>query len=262
MNYITKSLRMGPPHHIYLEVTEGTIRIQTFLDAAQASSTSIAGDSVHSALAGRLLERVGDYSLSLEELWTRNDWKDSCVWAVAYVKPFTPGYPINLLADSFPSRREQDSGAAFIGAQALIKFVVPFAEASFTDMDFFVLNPVGDSVFVSNAQFTAVSFSEYHTKLDNALPKLEISGSATMAPDSITEFSLSATWHDELLDQPIDVEIISVNGYVPRSRVRLTGSGTFRLHSLGMLAGETIKVKAGYRFFTPSCEKIIEVTNG
>jgi len=57
-----------------------------------------------------------------------------------------------------------------------------------------------------------------------------------------------------------DLYLEGTGGYLPRARIRITdGQGTAKVGALGLEAGDSFKVKIGFRFFSGAAETIARV---
>ncbi len=245
-----------PLHHILLRVEQDSLEL---LGIAEDEACGVAGESVHSAFSGRKVVCSELYKLALEDLWGKQDWKDACFWGIGSNGFMQPYFLFNALADSFPTRRNIMDSRAFMPVVSLVKFAAPFTEAGFEDMTFFALRPHPDSLIISNLETMEVAHSEYFAKIWEALPSLEIEGPEEVASEMAVTLSVRAKYQGEPLEHPLDVELEHVNGYLPKTRVRLNGVARFNVMALGLAAGEKIKIKAGFRYAGSLAEKTLRV---
>ncbi|MDE7065719.1 MAG: hypothetical protein K2O70_09680 [Desulfovibrionaceae bacterium] len=203
------------------------------------------------------VEILNNFKIHLEELRTAQDWKDACLWGIGIV-PFSRVHIYNMLADSFAARRPLSKNIVFIPTMTTVKMVVPFTEAAFTDMDFFVERPDAAS-FVMAAAVTELEFPAFVERRNACLPYVVMEGPDTVARDGYAAFTATVFRDGAVLEHPMDVELENVNGYLPKTRVRVFGQGTFRVGAPGLEPGETIKIKAGFRFLGATSEKIVTV---
>jgi hypothetical protein len=82
-------------------------------------------------------------------------------------------------------------------------------------------------------------------------------------PDESVTFDVQLVreWYGDEIHSPAEIYLECVNGYLPKTRIRLdeNGHGTFRFISLGLEKGDIMKVKAGFRFMTNSAEADIAI---
>lgn len=121
--------------------------------------------------------------------------------------------------------------------------------------------------FRTNVQATVV---EDRSQLQNhqggwdPAPHLEITGPDTIAPEGLNEYSIACKWTDGTpVAHTSEIYLEATGGYLPKNRIQLSsqGIGTFKVKALALEAGEEIKVKAGWRLYTGSDEKVITVSN-
>ena len=249
----------GPRSHIALHVAPTRLEIITALEAEGAGG--IEGATVHEGFAGLMLQRPQVFTTSIEELWTHKQWKDASVWCLNF-GPGTQPRLYNFIAESFPTRRTFQNTTQLFGLSSTISLFVPYAEADFSDMHFTVFLSDKGERLVANIPFEEKTREYMETRFRLFLPVLTVSGPDTLAPDAQGEYTLRAFLGGEICDQPLDVELEHVNGYLPKTRLRVRGEATFRASALGLLPGDTLKVKAGFRYWAAVAEKNIEVTNG
>jgi hypothetical protein len=58
-------------------------------------------------------------------------------------------------------------------------------------------------------------------------------------------------------DVTATVYLEALSGYLPKTRLSVTGQATFRVIALGLDAGDSIRIKAGFRHFPGATEKTI-----
>lgn len=250
----------GPRTHIALHVSPTRLEIVTALEAE--GEGGIEGASVHEGFDGLLLQNPQVFTASIEELWTHKQWKDASVWCLHFGPGIQPRL-YNFIAESFPTRRTFQNTTHLFGLSSTIALFVPYAEADFSDMHFTVFLPDKDARLVANIPFEEKSREYMETRFQLFLPTLTVSGPDTLAPDAQGEYTLRAFLNGEVCDQPLDVELEHVNGYLPKNRVRvLGGEATFRASALGLLPGDVLKLKAGFRYWAAVAEKKIEVIHG
>lgn len=90
-----------------------------------------------------------------------------------------------------------------------------------------------------------------------------------VAEGGVVEIPFSVKWRPsvdygkkggELMTTPIDVTASSRSGYLPHTKIRTSeGRGVARFHALGLLAGETAKVKFGVGHMSKLGEITVEV---
>lgn len=203
------------------------------------------------------LEIMNHFEIGLSEFWTAQDWKDACIWGIGII-PFSKLHVYNMLADSFAARRPLSKNVLFIPVMTTMKIVVPFTEATFGDMDFFIERPDASSLLIAEG-VTELDYAAFAACRDASLPRVVMEGPDSVPQDGYADISAKVFHKGSPLEHPMDVEVESVNGYLPKTRLRVTGSGSFKVGALGLERGDTIKIKAGFRYLGATSEKIITV---
>lgn len=92
-------------------------------------------------------------------------------------------------------------------------------------------------------------------------PKLVFNGPASIAPDSYADVQLSVTSATGVVqdDVPARVYFDVVSGYVPKPRLDLVGQTTIRVGALGLVPGDSVHIKAGFKNFSGVAEIQIPV---
>ena len=85
------------------------------------------------------------------------------------------------------------------------------------------------------------------------MPGLKLSGPAGIMPEGYADIQVVATNADDSIRDSVSSTVFleEVNGYLPKRRVDLVnGMAQFRVGALGLINGDTVRVKAGFRFYT------------
>lgn len=255
MNVFIKNTDSQDNLVLFLDVQPGTLSLHTGIVAHDGN---IAGEAINPAFADLPLKAHHLWQIQLEELWQKQDWKDACIWGFLLNADGKHSGLVNFLADSYPTRRDPSDNLNFIWKYSPVKMIVPFAEADFTEMSYYAF-ATDASKFVSNLPFNTVTEAHMIQHRWNSLPTLAIEGASTMPAGGTASFTLNSTLDGVTFDHPLDIDIEHINGYVPNTRVRMQGTASFRVQALGLEAGDSIKLKAGFRYLGSRAEKTIRI---
>lgn len=253
----------GRPRHIALHIEPQRLEIIIAQETGDKDDGALDGACVHEDFAGLRLQAPLHFTSSIEELWKHRQWKDASVWCLKSVDAYSSPCLYNLLAETLPARKTFRDASGIFGLESFIAVFVPYAEADFSDMHYRVLLSDKGERLVANIPIVEKGRDFLDTCFEELLPTLSISGPDSLNPDAQGEYTLRAFLNGEVCEQPLDVELEHVNGYLPKTRVRVRdGEGAFRACALGLLPGDTLKIKAGFRYRASVAEKKIEVVNG
>lgn len=257
MNIIIRNTSPRIPQvHMALHVSP--VQLEIIVAQSAEGEEGIDGATVHEGFAGLTLHQPQAFATTIEALWTHKQWKDACVWCLNFGPGIQPTL-YNSTAESFPMRRTFGGTAQFFGLNSRLSLFVPYTEASFSDMCYTVLLN-RDERFVANIPFEEGERADMERRFQRFLPTLTVSGPDALAPDARGEYTLRAFLDGEPCDQPLDVEMENVNGYLPKTRIRVrNGAAGFGVSALGLAPGDALKLKAGFRYWGAVAEKIVEV---
>ena len=269
MNYLCRFEHLFPSNGVLFHQDDGGFSFslvyivpeKSILDS-EGNDISIPGESLAPAFAGKRVMTEGPLSVSLEELRARQEWKDRSVWSVLLESNgihMTPVGIVNKDAESMPIRRSPGITSRVYGTPMLFDMMVPFADADFNDISFIFY--VGkDFILSSNVAFEEVnSLEEAMALRDTFLPALTMDGPASVRAGGSTTLSISSFWKGAPCTRPLTVELESVNGYLPKTRLTFTGQASFPVMALGLAAGDSMRIKAGFRYRASVDEKTLEV---
>jgi hypothetical protein len=140
---------------------------------------------------------------------------------------------------------------------------LPHPDAPFTEANFIVRNRA-DMAFMSNLTGWNVTANRPENNgILSTLPSITLSVESINVPVNGTAL-VEATSVDmdgvALTDGHRTIYLEETGGFLPLRRVRTTGGkASFRISALGMQAGDTFKVKAGYRNFSGCAEVAVNV---
>ncbi len=253
----------GRPRHIALHIEPQRLEIIIAQETGEKDDCALDGASLHEGFAGLNLKEPLHFRIGIEELWRHRQWKDASVWCLKKsVDAYDSLCLYNLLAETLPARKTFRDAGGILGLESFIAVFVPYAEADFSDIHYRVLLSDKGERLVANIPIVEKGRDFLDTCFEELLPTLSISGPDSLNPDAQGEYTLRAFLNGQVCEQPLDVELEHVNGYLPKTRVRVRdGEGTFRACALGLLPGDTLKIKAGFRYRASVAEKKIGVVN-
>lgn len=94
-----------------------------------------------------------------------------------------------------------------------------------------------------------------------ARPVLTLTGPTELQAGESTELTLGVYSSEGVLQDDVTamVYLEAVSGYLPKTRLSVTGQTTFRVMALGLDAGDNIRIKAGFRHFPGAAELTVAV---
>lgn len=284
------TLGQSIPLHISLEVVGDTVMVAYFRDATNEPTESdvILGSDEYTELKSNAANHpVIQVPESLFIASTINqDWGDKRIGLIGFsqikkdsnfmgsreyaapaiycfqVDARTPVAPYNLLVDTIDSKRSSvHSKSPFLRDTAIVAFLhrkdVPLSSASFV-----VRQPEG-SLFASNITGWAETTTSPAAIVQATIPKVVFTQSTvSIASNETASVGFSVKFDDGSVDSGGEHEAVfeSTGGYLPVRRVATnTGTGSIRISALGMLSGESFKVKAGFKNYSGTDEILVEV---
>lgn len=153
-----------------------------------------------------------------------------------------------LIAKTVGERRPIQT--TFVLGTPIVTVATPYKGCSIDEADVIVF--IDKSVDALGWDFTKQiqSFTPYLAQ-DFVRP-ITINGPGTIKVGEAGVFQVSAPHSQQV------VYLESTAGILNRQRI--SGSGSVRLDTIGLSAGETIKLKAGYRYWPGDAEKLIQIT--
>lgn len=116
-----------------------------------------------------------------------------------------------------------------------------------------------ESYFLDNKLFPAgIDLAAISRHRDTTSSKV---GACSPGSTVFFQVQLIREWYGDEIHSPAEIYLECVNGYLPKTRIQLdeNGRGSFKFVALGLDRGDTMKVKAGFRFMTNSAEADIEI---
>lgn len=206
-------------------------------------------------------------TISIEQLQALKNWKSGCLIGVAFdlaTKEFK-GFE-NSTAESFPFKRDADTDVTLSGMHFTpIRFAVPFEEADFTELGIQVIQQEGREFKVTGeAAGTFKDFKDSGTERRNQfrtfLPVITIEGPSSLNMSEFGLFTIIAKQNNNLLSKPLIIYTETDAGYLSKNKVTLiNGKGTVSVRALDLVQGDTIELKAGFKYLSNRAYKNIQV---
>jgi hypothetical protein len=193
----------------------------------------------------------------------KGEWADYSNWFFLFEGGRLANSPISAFTDSFISRAKSMRYLLKGNTSCVAQLIVPFANRKVKDCSVSVCydqrHGMSSNVAFSEADFVAVTQNRYNGRF---FPSLRLTGPVVILKDQLTYLDLELINSDgELLDEETaDVYLESTAGYLPKTRVQ-AGQIKIPVMALGLLAGDEIRVKVGFRNFTGVAEHTMTVIN-
>lgn len=82
--------------------------------------------------------------------------------------------------------------------------------------------------------------------VNSLLPKIEATSNATVSSNDFIDVAVTVKRKDVLVDYSGELVVEAISGYVPNTRVSIfNGQGVFKAMALGLVSGDTLRVKVG-----------------
>jgi len=214
------------------------------------------GGGIDSSLAGKSVF-VSTLEYTLAQFRARSDFKAVTAWDLCSRNMDVLDWR-NLSGRTLSERITSGLAMRMGSEDALIHMYVPFADSDFQDMGYKIILLSGQSRIFSNLSFVELT-PEQHLSPTLFFPDLQLSGPDEMPSDSIADFTCCPFYEGEPTMRALQVELENINGYLPKTRLNITGPETFRVRSLGLEPGDEIKIKAGFRYRPAVAEKIVRI---
>ena len=270
MNYICRNKELFDINGCIFNMEENKFSLsliyivpkESILDE-NGNDISIPGEDIDTSFNGKRVIVKGPFYISLEELKSRQEWKDRSVWSILIKTDsmfMTPVSIINKDAESMPMRRSPGITSMVYNTPILFDMLVPFVDSDFNDISFIFY--VGkDFVLLSNVNFEEINMENAMTLRNTLLPTIYLDGPNSINAGGITNLNISSFWNGAPCTRPITVELETVNGYLPKTRLTFTEHASFPVMALGLVEGDSMRIKAGFRYRASVDEKNLEVTD-
>lgn len=231
-----------PYARLRLTVADDTIRLQ----AAPSPEREAENEP------GEGPERV----FALDDLRRYRWWSDCNVVGLSLTGAVLP-----VRAECLEPRQYELSHVFVNHPNVAVLLYVPDTEARYSDMAVMPLLGPGTDL-ICNLPVAAACTPARKTKPTVAvvMPRLHLAGPNTAPPDSTVFCAVQARQNGQPYPGLLDVYLGCVNGFLPKTRLRVgDASVTFPVLTTGLEPGDTIKVKAGFRYMTAQAEHGIRI---
>lgn len=254
------------------DAVQDTAALEAFLDAHQgvprfqlkARKQWFEGTSLGEQFANLAITPTGIAILDRENNAPGSAESDGvCMYVFPVDKQFQALAPFNAFAQTFAMKREPRTYRLMGESEWPIIMTLPYPGAPFTEASFVVRNR-SDMAFVSNLEgWSVVADRPENGGIIGTLPSIKLSQEAVTLPAGGTA-TIDATVIDsdgtKRAEGSHTIHLEETGGFIPLRRVKTTnGEATFRVSAMGMLAGDTFKVKAGYRNYSGCAEVTVKV---
>jgi len=238
--------------------------------AANVARTFTPGAVLADRFEDRVFCELGAVVLDIDALLDRAEWSDHGNWLFPLSTPYSAGTaglplaPFNRFPVSLASKMPAPRHLAVAGINLPLQVYVPFKTCDFTQCSFrLTLHP--DYGLIGNLDPGAEhSAAEIPTIGRKALPSLRLDAPGAIAPEETATIGLKVVTGRgrPIGDAAPEIFLEATGGYLPHRRVQAeAGAGSFRFMALGLEAGDTIRLKAGFRHFSGVAEAEIRVAD-
>lgn len=204
----------------------------------------------------RIEMSVGDETatLTFAELAARSDWWDYTLYGLRFNPVVDPGRVmlpgiVNIYAQSAAGKRNLSELARDLNTSVLIQVFVPHRNVkSFDECNvlFFATQDVTANVKLTEIEANSGKWRLQRTGLTLNGPKSVAAGEVATVTVQLTDSN------GKPLPASVAIELEASAGYLNKRRLQLDakGQGAVKVRADLLEAGDSIKVKAGYRYFT------------
>ncbi len=204
------------------------------------------------------------------ELRASRNWSDRQVFSCSYdwkLGRWLAPFPQYVYSRPFRFTAYEMNQMFKVGQEnSLVSLNVPFADSAFDDCFLTVnLHPTLGGIVVegvSSSDILNLGDDTHDVTRERVFPSVKVSAPLIARVGQPLAFSLQVVdGVGQPLDHDAEVHLEAVNGYCPKPRVR-THQGTAQavVLPLGLEAGDTVRLKAGFKFFTALSEAQVTLT--
>jgi len=226
-------------------------------------------DALTCSFVSHMVDRqpvTNSFVITLDELRNRLDFNPPMIYAL--VAPDNSRFTLlNWCGETVATRVHIKDWGAIHRLSSRLTFSVPFADATFEDMHYSIrtINKQ-ESVVTSNVPCVECDYASNANLRSALLPVVEITGPDTLEADGVAVFDIAASIalpsdFTEVVpfNQPLDVELVCTAGYLPKTRVPVVGTGHFRFRAADLEPGDTVKIKAGFRYWPAIASREVQI---
>ena len=206
------------------------------------------GATLSKALAGKSIYIGDETRFDWPDFQAKNEVQDySCVVFPLHHEGIQA--PYNRFIDTYLSKRSGQDEFQRTKVHTAFHLYVPEKGCAFTDCALHAF--IGsDYPLISNVNAVAKGVDAVRASV---MPGLKLSGPAGINPEGYADIQVAATNADGSIRDSVSSTVFleEVNGYLPKRRVDLVdGMAQFKVGALGLINGDTVRIKAGFRFYT------------
>ena len=226
----------------------------------------IDGAAISESLAGRTFVQMDALTTTSSSDFMGHSYNtDRCV--IMWMANLSGGLslPINRTITTERGRLSKDTIYLAERRSSILTLYLPFADTPWTSGQLVIKgNPVsGRKIIFENGEEITPQVIGEDDASPFVFPTLVMTTSDTIAPDGYATVTVSCKMPTGELCTDCNSEVFlePVVGVLPKSRVTLTnGTATFRVSALGLQSGDSIRIKAGWRYFPGLTEITLPVT--
>lgn len=242
--------------------------------AGLETGESVDGALINDAWKGKRLVPYSTLQLDLDAVQASPSWADRSVWTGS--GRFLPDLllPIakqtklwhNVTAETYNSKvrptnhfmRQIRTSPMDMGAFLMY---VPFKESNFDECSLHILSKIDGIPHLVNGTPITDPETDPMAAQAAAMPRLQLTGERTIRAGDYALLNVTLVDATGVLVQcNTDVYLKAASGYLPKTRVTLLqGKGVLKVMALGLDAGDSVTVKAGFRFWSGDAEHTLEV---
>jgi intein/homing endonuclease len=223
----------------------------------------IPGRFLSSTLDARIFEELGGVCLDLDGMLGKGEWSDRSNWVFPLDHAGTPQVPFNRFVMTRDTKARTPRLLATAGKNCALQIYVPFASCDFDSSSFSVALH-RDFGLVGNLDPGAeVTYADVLGGAQKPFADIALSTDAIdLAPNAYG--TVTAQLVDgsgkAIRDAEAELFIEATGGYLPQQRAMTSkGKTQFRIGALGLAAGESFRVKIGFRHFSSVAEVKVQV---
>jgi hypothetical protein len=209
------------------------------------------GGDIDAVLIGLAVAVSTPVHVAYDDLRQRPEFSDHGLWALPLREHDSRrplGLPFNRAAETLVTKRTREESLRR-QENVPVRLLVPFRNSAFADCTLHVATHP-DHPLVVNGTPEAMDLQE---SIARAMPVLRLHPSELTVPtDGYGVAGVAVTNRDGRV-QPAacDLYLEETGGYLPKRRIQVVdGRAAFKVGALGLDAGETFRVKVGFRHFS------------
>jgi hypothetical protein len=197
-------------------------------------------------------------------------WADRQAWHLTFrwdVRSFTDPIPLYTYSMATKMSAPELSRTTYQNNLS-VGFVVPFSDSAFEDCAVTVnINPdvnKGDCV-VMGVDASEIERTDYSASAQVRelilLPGVQISAPTSCTPDGQVNVQVQVLDANDMpIDHDAEIFLEAVNGYLPKTRIKtVNGQASVPFMALGLVAGDSARVKAGFKYFSGASDVSIQI---